>query len=139
MPFIKKTEREKDVKTTEQTYGLRKLIISGEIILLIGFIVMTFLSIMKSNPEDEANIWNWFKYNIEGKPEALAPMGIGMLVWAIVVAVFGITSLILTWTLKSPKATKKTINKLNSSALSGKRTKGKRAVDVTRSRTTIEK
>lgn len=138
MAFIKQSERERLVKKTEQNYGLRKFIITAEIILLIGFIVMTFLSIMKSNPDEPENVWNWFKYN-GGKPEALAPMGIGMLVWAIVIAVFGITSLILTWTLRSPKAIKKTINKLNSSALSGKKTKGKRAVDVTRSRTTIEK
>lgn len=139
MAFIKQTEREKLIKKTEQNYGLRKFLITAEIILLIGFIVVTFLSFFFSRQGgEEAKIWEWFQED-DGKITGLTPMGIGMLIWAIIVAGLGIASLILTWTLRSPKTIKKTINKLNSSALSGKRTKGKRAVDVARSRTTIQK
>lgn len=137
MAFIKQTEREKLIKKTEQNYGLRKFLITAEIALLLGFFVVSFLSFFfeaKGLKE-----WGWFEYDAGQVITGLTPLGIGMLAWAIVVAGLGIASLVLTWTLRSPKTIKKTINKLNSSALSGKRTKGKRAVDVARSRTTIQK
>lgn len=139
MAFIRDIERKKLIRKTEQNYGLRKFLITGEITLLLGFIVMTFISFYKVRQDGQESIWQWFTYDDGQKIKGLTEMGIGMLVWAIVIVVFGIVSLVLTWLLKSPKTIKETISKLNSSALSGKRTKGKRAVDVAKSRTTISK
>lgn len=102
---------------------------------------MTFLSLYFTRKGGAgADIWEWFKE--EGEPAkitGLTPMGIGMLVWAIVAAILALVSLILTWTLKSPKDTKAKMNKLESSALSGKRVKKSEiATEVTRSRSTIK-
>lgn len=140
MAFIKNTEREGLIKKINKSYGFRKFLITIEIFLLVGFIVMTFLSFYFTQKGGAgADIWEWFKRDADDKITGLAPMGIGMLVWAIVAAILALVSLILTWTLKSPKDTKAKMNKLESSALSGKRVKKSEiATEVTRSRSTIK-
>lgn len=135
MAFIKDSERKKLIKKTEQKYGVRKFLITLELILLLGFMAIVFTSLYMTEAKHDET-WQWIT-SID--PIKLTPLGIGIIVWAVVVVGLGIASLVLTWTLKSPKQIKENLNKLNSSALSGKRIKGKKAVEVTRSRTTIKK
>ena len=140
MAFIKNTEREGLIKKINKSYGFRKFLITIEIFLLVGFIVMTFLSLYFTRKAGtEETVWSWFDTDDTGKITGLTGMGIGMLVWAIVAAILALVSLILTWTLKSPKDTKAKMNKLESSALSGKRVKKSEiATEVTRSRSTLK-
>lgn len=139
MAFIKNSEREKLVKKTNQSYGLRKFIITAEIILLLAFIAVTIVSAyFTSTWTDDVKPcpWAWFEV-ADGKIVGLSVVGWAMFVAAIIVAALGITSLILTWTLKSPKDTRAKMDKLASSALSGKRA-SKKTAKVVRSRTSIE-
>lgn len=136
MAFIKDSERKALIKKTEQKYGARKFLITLELFLLLGFIAVTIVSAIKTAQGDEN--WSWFLVE-DGVIKNLTMVGWIMLVVAAIVLGLGIASLILTWTLKSPSQIKANINKLNSSALSGKRIKGKKAVEVTKSRTTIQK
>lgn len=134
MAFIKNTERESLIKKVNKSYGFRKFLITAEIILLIGFIVMTFVSgYFWGKQGQEWAVW------YDQTTNKLQPLGIGMLVWACVIVVFGLVALILTWTLKSPKDVKKEINKLETSALSGKKVKrSQTATDVIKTRTTVK-
>ena len=133
MAFIKETERRSLIKKINQSYGLKKFLLLIEIIALIGFIIVTFLSEMKIK-QGETN-WAWFD-----ESDKLTTLGIGMLVYAAIIAVLGIISVILVFTIKSPKNVIKTNKKLESSALSGKRVyKTQTAGEVMRSRTTMKK
>lgn len=132
MAFIKNTERQSLIKKINQSYALKKILLLIEIIALIGFIVVTFLSEMYV--KEGNNKWAWFTDD-----DKLTSVGIGMLVYAIVIAILGITSVVLVFTIRSPKDVIKTNKKLESSALSGKRVyKTQTAGEVMRSRTTMK-
>ncbi|XQP55952.1 MAG: hypothetical protein ACOQNY_00960 [Mycoplasmoidaceae bacterium] len=127
MAFITNEKREGLIKRINESYTVKKLLMSLEIVLLIAFIVLTFISIYETDRGVEG--WNWF----EG--DKLTGLGIGMLIYAIVIALLGGTSLVLIFTIRSPKSIKDDVKKLESSALSGKKIKkDETAGDVMRSR-----
>ena len=136
MAFIANKTRESLIKRINKSYKFRKFLISIEIILLIGFIVMAFLSTYYQRQNPDTKTWSWFNSDTK----KLTDMGWLMLAWAAVIAILGIIALILTWTLKSPSDVKKDINKLESSALSGKRIKRNETVsEIYKSRTESKK
>ncbi|MCQ3908801.1 MAG: hypothetical protein MJ200_04700 [Mycoplasmoidaceae bacterium] len=53
MAFIKNTERQSLIKKINQSYALKKILLLVEIVALIGFIIVTFFSLMKveKNPD----------------------------------------------------------------------------------------
>ncbi|MBQ0045444.1 MAG: hypothetical protein KBS35_00955 [Mycoplasma sp.] len=121
MAFITNEKRQSLIKKINQSYGLKKALVLIEIVALIAFIIVTFLSLYKD--------WQWF----EG--DKLTTLGIGMMVAAAIIVVLGLISVILVFTLRSPKSVKKDMKTLESSALSGKRVyKTQTAGDVMRSR-----
>ncbi|XQP55070.1 MAG: hypothetical protein ACOQNV_02965 [Mycoplasmoidaceae bacterium] len=130
MAFIKNTERQSLIKKINKSYAFKKFLLLIEILALIGFIVVTFISWLQG--------WEWFSK--DGDKITLTNLGVGMLAYAIIIAILGIVSVILVFTIKSPKNVIKTNKKLESSALSGKRVyKSQTAGDVMRSRTTMKK
>lgn len=128
MAFITNEKRESLIKRINASYTVKKLLMLIEIVLLITFIVLTFVSLYKTEKDPES-LWRWF----DG--DKLTGLGIGMLVYAIVIALLGGTSLVLIFTIRSPKSIKNDVKTLESSALSGKRIKkDETAGDVMRSR-----
>lgn len=133
MAFIKDTERANLIKQTNKSYAVKKLLLLVDIVGLVAFVIMVFLSWFMGTKQGQDG-WAWF----DG--EKLTTLGIGMLVFAIIIAVLGIVCVVLVFTIKSPKNTIKLNKKLESSALSGKRVyKSQTAGEVMRSRTTMKK
>ncbi len=131
MAFIKQTEREHLIKNVNRSYAIKKLLLLIDILALIAFVVMVFVSAYLAEKDTS---WEWF--DIHGK---LTNLGIGMLIFAIAVVVLGVISLVLVLTIRSPKAIKKDIKKLESSALSGvKIKKGQTAGEIMKERRTPE-
>lgn len=134
MAFIKETERKSLIKKINQSYGLKKFLLLIDIVALVAFVVMTFVSWYIGSKQGQQG-WDWF--NSDG---SLTGLGLGMLIFAIIIVVLGIISVILVFTIRSPKNTIKMNKKLESSALSGKRVyKSQTAGEVMRSRTTLKK
>ena len=128
MAFISNEKRENLIKNVNESYAWRKVLVLFEIILLIGFIVVSFISWYKAANGDAA--WKWIN-----EDKKLTTLGIGMLAAGCVIAVFAIATVVLVFTLRSPKSIKKDIKTLESSALSGKRIKrSESAADVMRAR-----
>lgn len=137
MPYISNKKRESLIKKINKSYGFRKFLITFEIVLLIGFIIVAFVSFQKAAEGNE--VWYWFN-----KPTDLTsgfkPLGYGMLAVAIVLIVLAIISLILVWTTKSPKAVQEEVNELEAAPLSGiKINKKDTAGETMEKRKTIKK
>lgn len=132
MAFIKDSERASLIKQTNKSYAVKKLLLLVDIVALVAFVVMVFVSWFLGTKGQEG--YEWF----DG--EKLTTLGIGMLVFAIIIVALGIVCVVLVFTIKSPKNTIKLNKKLESSALSGKRVyKSQTAGEVMRSRTTMKK
>lgn len=132
MAFIKNTERAQLIKATNKSYWVKKLLLLIDIVALVAFVVLVFASWYLAREGD--NTWAWFD-----EKESLTPLGIGMLVFAILIVGLGVACVVLVFTIKSPKNTIKLNKKLESSALSGKRVyKTQTAGEVMRSRTTMK-
>lgn len=129
MAFISNKKREGLIKNVNQSYGWKKALVLLEIILLIAFIVVAFVSWYKANGNPESK-WAWI-----GADDKLTSLGIGMLAAACIVCALGVATVVLVFTLRSPKSIKKDIKTLESSALSGKKIKkSESAGDVMRAR-----
>lgn len=134
MAFISNKERATLIKKTNKSYAFKKFLLLIDIIALVVFVVMTFVSWYMGIKKGEAG-WDWFKTD-----GGLTSLGIGMLIFAIAVVALGIVSVVLVFTIKSPKNTIKMNKTLESSALSGQKVyKGTKATEVMRSRTTMKK
>lgn len=130
MAFITNKKRQSLIKRINESYGLKKALVLIEIIALAAYIVVTFLSMYygKDNPN-----WEWIDNG------ELTTLGIGMVVAAAIIVVLGIISVILIFTIRSPKSIKKDIKTLESSALSGKKvSKNQTASEIMRARRTPE-
>lgn len=133
MAFIKNQERKSLIRKINQSYTLRKIVILLEIILLIGFIVISFVS-WRNRGESPNSPWAWFTDD-----KKLTTLGICMAALAAIIGFFGVISIILIFTIKSPKQVINVNKKLESSALSGKKiSKKHNAIKVMKSRTTIK-
>jgi len=108
MAFITEKKRESLIKKVNKSYGFRKFLMIIEMALLIGFIVVAFLSFTGKAPA-------WYETN------KLTNFGIGMLVWAVIMTVLGLITLILILTLKSPKQVTAQVSHLESSARGGRK------------------
>lgn len=132
MAFIKQTEREQLIKNVNRSYAVKKVLLLVDIVALITFVVMTFVSFFL---ESTAKDLSWFDAS-----GALTGLGWGMLVLAAATVVLGVVCVVLVFTIRSPKGIKKDIKKLESSALSGvKIKKGQTAGEIMKSRRTPEK
>ncbi len=134
MAFISNVKREGLIKQVNQSYMIRKAVVLIEILALITFIVLTFISLYNSNKN---GTWEWFEKTIEEEKDtySLTGLGIGMTVYAVLLGLLGIVSVVLVFSLKSPKTVKKEIKTLEGSALSGKRIKrSQSAGDIMRQR-----
>lgn len=133
MAFIKDTERAQLIKATNKNYLVKKLLLLVDIVALVAFVVMVFVSWYMEVKQGKAD-WAWFTE--EG---GLTSLGIGMLIFACAVVALGVVCVVLVFTIKSPKNTIKLNKKLESSALSGKRVyKTQTAGEVMKSRTTMK-
>ena len=129
MAFISNEKREGLIKNVNQSYTWRKILVLVEIVLLIAFIVLVFLSWEKAH-DDPNSAWAWI--NNDNK---LTTLGISMLIAACVITVLAVVTVVLIFTLRSPKSIKKDIKTLEGSALSGQRIKkNESAADVMRAR-----
>lgn len=134
MAFISNKERATLIKKTNKSYAFKKFLLLIDIVALVAFVVMTFVSWYMGVREKQEG-WDWFKAD-----GGLTTLGIGMLIFAIAVVALGVVSVVLVFTIKSPKNTIKMNKTLESSALSGKKVyKGTKATEVMRSRTTMKK
>lgn len=132
MAFISNEKREGLIRKVNQSYAVKKLIVLIEIIALIAFIVLTFISLYNAGRGDSN--WQWFLQN-DDETYALTGLGIGMTIYAVLLGILGIVAVVLIFTIKSPKSVKKEIKTLESSALSGKRIKkSETAGDIMRER-----
>lgn len=133
MAFISDKDRTSLIKKINRSYAFKKFLLLVEILALICFIIVSFVSWM--NVANGNAGWSWFT------PEkTLTTLGIGMAVYAAIIGVLGIVSVILIFTIKSPKGVIKQNKTLEASALSGKKIKNSEtAGDVMRARTTIKK
>ncbi len=119
MAYISNKERDSLIKKTFNSYTARKIIIIFEVILLIAYIVMSFLSFYWWKKDIDASVetkWAWFK---DGDNFDFTLLGWIMLSAGIVAAILGIASIILIFTIKSPDKIRQVINKLDSSPLPG--------------------
>lgn len=134
MAFISNEKREGLIRKINQSYGVKKAIVLIEIVALIAFIVLTFISLYKCNTGHDN--WAWFKQASDDENTyVLTGLGIDMMVYAVLLGILGIISVVLVFTLKSPKTVKKDMKTLESSALSGKRIKrSESAGDIMRER-----
>lgn len=141
MAYITNKKRNSLVKSINGSYTFRKILILITVILTLGFIAITVVSFWKwleagasvttGTPRDvlEAQInqgWSWFQLVGESWTEeeltfTLSPLGWGMVVWAAIILLGSVFSVILTFTMKSPKAVRKEVKTLESAALSGKK------------------
>lgn len=127
MAFITNEKREGLIKNVNQSYAWKKALVLLEIIFLIAFIVMAFISWNKAYDDPD---WAWI-----GGDDKLTNLGIGMLVAGCIVCALGVVTVVVVFTLRSPKSIKKDIKTLESSALSGKKiNKSESAGDVMRAR-----
>lgn len=130
MAFIKNTERAELIKKTNKSYAVKKLLLLVDIVALLVFVVMVFVSWMLGTKSEG---WAWF----DG--DKLTTLGAGMLAFAIIIVALGIVCVVLVFTIKSPKKTIEMNKKLESSALSGKRVyKSQTAGEVMKARTTMK-
>lgn len=144
MAFITNKEREKRVKRSNQSYGLRKAFIVATISSLIVLIVLalivtvTYVQLITKYQvvaKDDSSAWKLI-YDManevplplitcKGTPDNfetnLSPFGWFLGIWTLLTLGLGIVSLILTLNMRSPKAAKKNINVLQGAALSGKK------------------
>lgn len=121
MAYISNKERDSLIKKTFDSYTARKIVIVFEVVLLIAYIVMSFLSFYWWKKEvDEGNEtkWAWFK---DGGNFDFTLVGWIMLIAGIVIVILGVASIILIFTIKSPDKIRQVINKLDSSPLPGVR------------------
>jgi len=125
MAFITEKKRESLIKKINKSYGFRKFLMVIEMLALFAFIVVVFLQGTGTIKQ---------AYMADNK---LTGFGIGMLVWAIIMAILGLITMILILTLKSPKTVMKEVSHLESSARGGRRQSKSSAAaykDRTRSR-----
>lgn len=132
MAFIKNTEREKLIKNVNRSYAVKKLLLLIDIVALVAWVVLVFVSFYKEGNGDTN--WSWFQGS------DVTGLGIGMIIYAVAVVALGIVCVVLVFTIRSPKAIKKDIKTLESSAISGKKiNKNLTAGEIMRERRTPEK
>ena len=159
MAYITNKERARRVKSSNQSYGLRKVIISitvGLLILLTIFTIVTAVNMTNKLRElklleitgDEvikqlcSVPLSLFTCAEQGETFTTSLSGFGYFMVILAVATIGmaIVSLILMLTMQSPKAAKKNMNVLQGAALSGKKLEAHaNATQVYRERTTNPK
>ena len=141
MAFISNKERNKRVKQSNQSYGLRKLFISitvGLLVLLVIFGSLTMIKtagIAKDFADGGAHAGGTLDQffdalaadplSVIGKNSAgefgISAFGIILAIITVLTLAFSVVSLVLVLTMKSPKAAKKNINVLQGAAISGKK------------------
>lgn len=138
MAYMSKQERQDKTEDIHQTYALRKFLIFLDIVLLIGFIVLTFVStyLSKEHPE-----WSFWKGDDEWQHiQDLSVFGIIMLIYAIVIALLSIWVVVLTFGMHSPKKTTQTVLELEATPIAGKKkAESKSASQINEERLEVKK
>lgn len=160
--YITNKERNKRVRQSNQSYGLRKLFVSltvGALLLLIVFGIVTIVSyanaakdllahdstmsgqdFIKKICELPLSIFTWSSNGASEFKVMPSPFGWFVMIWAAVTVGLSIVSLVLVILMKSPKAAKANLSRLQSAALSGKKLdKDVNAAQVYRDRATNTK
>lgn len=161
--FISNKERNKRVRQSNQSYGLRKIFITLTVVSLVVLVVFAILTIATfgnvakefadggshagGTAADMLRIIGEQPFSIiaaakEGTTLKVTLSGFGwfMAIWAVVTLALAIVSLVLMLTMKSPKAAKANINRLQSAAISGKKLESHaNAAQVYRERATNSK
>lgn len=129
MAYISNKERGLLIKKTSNSYAFKKFLVILELLLLIGFVVVTFLSIYftsihtKNSDEDHViHGWTWSFISPDSKIKFTA-FGWVMLSVGMLTIFLGIISIFVVFSIKSPYVITKSIDKLDSSPVPG--TKGK--------------
>lgn len=132
MAFISNEKRKSLIKETHSKYGFKKFLLLVEIVGLIAFIVTLFVC--------EHYDIKLFKGD-DAKVQELTNYGIGMLVYAVILAVLGVVSCVLIFTMKSPKTITKQNRILEGSAISGQKIHRIKNTpnQIVKSRTTLKK
>ncbi len=140
MAYITNKKRNSLVKSINGSYALRKILILAVVILTLGFIAITIVSFWKwletgitvtGGAKDvlKAQIeqpWSWFalasaSWDDDPLTFTLSPLGWCMAVWAAILLIGSLFSVILTFTMKSPQSVRKDVKTLESAALSGRK------------------
>lgn len=142
MAFISNKERNKRVRQSNQSYGLRKLFISLTVValcVLVIFAIVTIINFINFCSADSGYVSGGGEISLfdlcnkmplslfQAKGSAdnfetgLSPFGWFMTIWSVVTLALAIVSLVLMLTMKSPKQAKKNINVLQGAAISGKK------------------
>lgn len=124
MPFISNEERYKTIKKINKGNGGRKAVVTITLFLWLAYFVLFIVSsYLYSSQPDKFPFFDWTgDIDPTGKGTGMSIFGICMIVVAILILVLNIISTIITWSFPSPRDVTKKVNKLASSALSGKRT-----------------
>ncbi len=139
--YITNKERNKRVRQSNQTYGLRKLFITLAVVALVVLVVFAIASlvqvadVIKQHEVSRGSDWDLIEQLCNEIPLSLfhwsdtdaghyvtlSGFGIFMSVWAVVTVGLSVVALIFVLAMKSPKAAKANLNRLESAALSGKK------------------
>ncbi|XQP55860.1 MAG: hypothetical protein ACOQNY_00470 [Mycoplasmoidaceae bacterium] len=140
MAYMSKQERQDKTEDIHQTYALRKFLIFLDIILLIGFIVLTFVSTYLSDVVGLTE-WSFWKGDDQWKHiQDLSVFGIIMLIYAIVIALLSIWVIVLTFGMHSPKKTTQTVLELEATPIAGrKKAESKSASQINEERLEVKK
>lgn len=145
MAYLASKERESLIKKINKSYGFRKVLISLTVLALIAFIAVTVVSFFQwvktgievanntDIPREEIIIhqcadcsMSWLHVSeVSGNNATitLSNFGIGMVIWAGVIVLMGILSVILTFTVKSPSKITEEVVELASTPVAGKKLK----------------
>ena len=160
MPYITNQKRAHLAKQTNQSYTVRKIIISIAVLSLIVLVVFAIVCIgtyvpilMDPKWRTESALSRDLLLALAEAPlplvvithpegaewgTALSGFSYFMIIWTIVTLALSIASMVLMLTMRSPKATRKGINTMQGAALSGKKL-GKNATQTYRERATNPK
>ncbi len=124
MPFISNEERYKTIKKINKGNGGRKAVVTITLFLWLAYFVLFIVSsYLFSIDKDKYYFFNWAgDIDVSGKGTGMSVFGICMIIIAMLILALNIISTIIVWSFSSPKDVTKKVNKLASSAISGKRT-----------------
>lgn len=122
MAYMSKEERRDLTKDVHKTYGWRKFLIFFDVVLLIAFTVLTFVSFYKAD-KDPDSFWNFFKVGEDWESvKGLSTWGIIMLIVAIVLVLMSVAIIVLTFSMHSPRKVTEQVLKLEAAPLTGRKT-----------------
>lgn len=144
MAYLASNERESLIRKINKSYAFRKVLITVAVLALIAFIAVTIVSFFQwvktgVNLADEGIdgkelvrrqcddcAMSWLRVaEVKGEDTkiTLSNFGIGMVVWAGLLVLMGILSIILTFTAKSPSTVTEEVVQLASSPVAGRKVK----------------